>query len=351
MKKYFDEINDELREYFSILSSDIPDFIKEYINTKEMRRLGYIGQFCGVDYTNLPFYNLKYFFSRLDHSVAVALIVWNFTKDKKASLAGLFHDISTPVFSHAVDFMKGDALNQEITEEKTESIIKNSKEIMLLLSRDNINIDEVSDYKKYPIADNERPKLSADRLEGLFSAQLVWINSWSINDIKEIYSKITIHENEQKIDELSFDDKAMANKFTMGMLELSYRLQEKEDKLTLSFLGDILKTSIEENIINENDLFVLGEQDVIKRIKWSNCTRLTNAWDFFENMKEVKSSDEEIRDKYTIQIQVKKRYIDPLVIEGNNINRITKISPEANNNIKKFINTQDDNYSYIDYKL
>ncbi|MEF2782184.1 hypothetical protein WKT02_12575 [Erysipelotrichaceae bacterium HCN-30851] len=34
-----------------------------------------------------------------------------------------------------------------------------------LLKRDGISFEEISDYKRYPIADNPRPQLSADRLE------------------------------------------------------------------------------------------------------------------------------------------------------------------------------------------
>ena len=74
----------------------------------------------------------------MDHSVGVALIIWNFTKDKKQTLAGLFHDIATPIFKHCIDFMNGDYETQESTEELTTCIIKNSKEIMALLERDNI---------------------------------------------------------------------------------------------------------------------------------------------------------------------------------------------------------------------
>ena len=105
------------------------------------------------------------FFSSLDHSVAVALIVWHFTHDKKQTLSGLFHDIATPVFKHSIDFLNGDYMNQESTEDLTTEIIKNSKEIMSLLKRDNIKLDSVNDYHIYPIADNDTPKLSADRLE------------------------------------------------------------------------------------------------------------------------------------------------------------------------------------------
>ena len=50
---------------------------------------------------------------------------------------------------------------------------------MTLLKRDNIKIDEVADYHIYPIADNDTPMLSADRLEytlsnGLGQIKKLW---------------------------------------------------------------------------------------------------------------------------------------------------------------------------------
>ena len=89
----------------------------------------------------------------MDHSIAVALIVWHFTHDKKQALAGLFHDIATPVFKHCVDYLNGDFMTQESTEDLTTEIIKNSKEIMSLLKRDGIKIEEVDNYHIYPIAE------------------------------------------------------------------------------------------------------------------------------------------------------------------------------------------------------
>ena len=111
---YLDKISDEKRNYYKILSEEFPDFLSEYIETPAMLRLDGISMFPGGDHTKIL--KIKNFNSRLKHSIGVALIVWNFTKDKKQTLAGLFHDISTPAFSHIVDFMNGDYLTQESTD-------------------------------------------------------------------------------------------------------------------------------------------------------------------------------------------------------------------------------------------
>ena len=125
MQNYFDNLSETLKEYFKILSPEIPEFLNEYIQTPEMQKQSGISMSCGTYYTKLCDSELWY--SSLDHSVAVALIVWNFTKDKKQTLSGLFHDIATPVFKHSIDFMNGDYKNQESTEDLTTEIINNSK--------------------------------------------------------------------------------------------------------------------------------------------------------------------------------------------------------------------------------
>ena len=138
-------INERVREYLNMLEPDFPEFLYDYINTKEILKQQYISMSCGTIYSDL--FESEFFYSNLDHSIGVALIVWHFTHDKKQTLSGLFHDIATPCFKHCVDFINGDYMTQESTEELTTEIIKSSKEIMNLLKRDNISIEEIDNKK------------------------------------------------------------------------------------------------------------------------------------------------------------------------------------------------------------
>ena len=140
-------------KFFKILSEDYPDWLDDYINTRELQTQKYISVTCGKIYSDL--FNGMEYYSSLDHSIAVALIIWHFTHDKKQTLAGLFHDISTPAFKHCVDFMNGDHLKQESTEELTTVFIKRSDDVLKLLERDGIKVEEIDDYHIYPIADND----------------------------------------------------------------------------------------------------------------------------------------------------------------------------------------------------
>lgn len=341
--------NYELREYFQILcNNDYPGFIDKYINCPELQRLKGIGLFCGVDYNQLPTHNVKYWYSRLDHSVACALIVWHLTKDKTQTLAALFHDVGTPAFSHCVDYMYNDYLNQESSEKTIDTMIKNSNIIKRYLIEDNINYEDIINIEKFPIVENKRPKICADRLESILSTGLVWARFWSIEDIRNIYNKITVLKNEENNDEIGFGNIKIGEYFYKGAFKYSVLLQLNEDKLSMKLTSDILKMLIDYQIITENDLYRLSEEEIIDRIKQSSNKTIKYLWTKFENLKRVEKSNVKPVDKYYISLDCKKRYVNPLIKTNNCNQRITNISELAKRLEKIYTNFNDTNYAYID---
>ncbi len=333
-----------MKEYLKILSNEIPDFLNDYINTSQMQKLSEISVSCGTYYTKL--FDKMVWYSSLDHSIAVSLIVWNFTKDKKQTIAGLFHDIATPVFKHSIDFMNGDYKKQESTEELTTQIISGSKEIMSLLKRDGIKIEEVDNYHIYPIADNDTPMLSADRLEYTLSNGLgACKNIWSLEDVKEIYENIEIQKNEQGIEELGFKDIKIAEKFVKGMRRLSNSYIDNKRKFSMQFLADIMKIMSSQNLITKKDLYELSEKEVIERIENCDYAEISQKFDMWKNAHEIKESDEKVKDKYCVSIDAKIRYINPLV---NGI-RISEISEVAKEEIQKALEFKTKKYAYLDF--
>ena len=137
-----------IQKYHQILSPDWPDFLQKYLELPLLKRLEGVGLLCGTDWTKL--YKNRFYYSRLDHSVGVALIIWHFTQDKAQTIAGLLHDVSTPVFSHVSDFRKGDALTQTATESDNARLLRSNEALLSLLKKDGLSIDQVEDYHKYP---------------------------------------------------------------------------------------------------------------------------------------------------------------------------------------------------------
>ena len=258
-------IDKRVREYFNILEPNFPEFLYDYINTKELLKQQYISMSCGTIYSDL--FESEYFYSNLDHSIGVALVVWHFTHDKKQTLSGLFHDIATPCFKHCVDFINGDYMTQESTEELTTEIIKSSKEIMNLLKRDNISIEEIDNYHLYPIADNDTPRLSADRLEYSLANSLFTYNLLTIDEVKEIYNDIEIQTNEDGVIELGFKTKKHARKLVQATSKLSIIYRDDRTIYSMQFIADILKNLNNDNLITIDDLYELKESEIIDIIK------------------------------------------------------------------------------------
>lgn len=348
MTKYLETLNPLIKNYYDILSEDFPEFLLEYIETPRMKKQDRISCSCGTYYSKM--YNIDLWYSSLEHSIAVALVIWHFTHDKKQTLAGLFHDISTPAFKHCIDFMNNDYENQESTEDLTRKMILESKEIMDLLNRDNIKVDEVADYHIYPIADNDTPLLSADRLEYTLSNGLGQVKKiWDLDEIRKIYSNIIIVEKEDGIPEMCFKDKEIAERFVEVMSELSILYMDDKRRFGMQLLADIMRRMSNLGIISVEDLYELSEEEIINKIRNCKDYNISECFKTWQDGLDVKTSDKELPDKYCINICAKKRYINPLVKTKNGIERISDISDKARESISKCLNYTFDRYVYMDF--
>lgn len=340
--KYIDSVDKRVLDYFNMLEPNFPEWLNDYIETKELLKQRYISVTCGKIYSNL--FEIDFFFSSLDHSVAVALIVWHFTHDKKQTLSGLFHDIATPVFKHCVDFLNGDYMTQESTEDLTSKIIGSSKEIMDLLKRDNIKLEEVDDYHIYPVADNDTPKLSADRFEYSLSNALLTYKLSNIDDIKKIYNDVILDKDEEGTLELSFKSKATALEFVKITSKLSIIYRDDKTRYSMQLIADIIKKLNEDGLITKEDLYNMKESEIIEIIENSKYKDIFNIW---KNAKNIKVSKEKPENVYFVHHGAKIRYIDPLV----NKKRISSISEEAKEEIDKNLSYDMNNYVYLDFNF
>lgn len=333
--------NYDISEYFKILSPDFPDFLSKYLQLPVMQRLKGIGLLCGTDWTAL--YKNRFYYSRYDHSLGVALIVWHFTHDKKQTLAGLFHDLSTPLFSHVADFRKGDALTQSATEEPNEAIIKDDKQLCKLLEEDGLTPEQVCDYHIYSVADNEIPQLSADRLEYMFPSGMALEGSWTLEEVSKVYNDLTVLKNEEGIDELGFQSLDMAELYTYRFCMTGHVLQLNENKLTLSLLAKITSLAIDEGLLTEEDCMILSEKEAMERFQEKGSETLQKYFRTFRNMTEVKHLKENPGEGYfSVKLKVKQRYINPLVkCEDGVVRRAEEASLKCRQIIKDFLSYED----------
>lgn len=337
----------EIEQYQAILSPELPEAINKYLEAPALKRLRGIGLLCGTDYSRL--YRHRYFYARYDHSLGAARIVWHFTQDLKQTLAALFHDIATPVFSHSVDFMLGDAATQTSTEAQTRDILAASHEITAALEKDGLTLDDVADYHRYPIADNDSPRLSSDRLEYTISTMLAWYGEWTLDDVREMYDDLCVMENEDGQPELGFASIAMAERFVAGSCRVCEGFLKNDNKVSLQFLGDLLKLAVGNDIVTVPELYTLTEEELIERLTWTRVLPVWLGWDAYVRLDRVHGAKTRPERGYAVQVDVKRRYIDPLAMVGGVPVRASKASAAAKARIDALRAFEDEPVGYIDF--
>lgn len=338
MKRLEDKDFVEIEKLHNIYSDEMPSFMKEIIMSKEMQRLKHVGQNCGRDYISNNLNTFNYNYSRLNHSIGVGLIVWNFTKNKTQAIAGLLHDIATPTFSHVIDYYNNDSETQTSTESKTEEIIKKSIEINNVLRKHDIKIEEVSDYEMYSIADNKMPQLSADRLEYTIymgtSRGII-----TMEEAKEIYNDIVIVKNEFGQDEMCFQNIELAKKMTKVALDNGKYMSGDISTITNNYLSDVLKMAVKSNILLPEMFYEKSEEEIVEILDGLRSGKIKENWDRFKSFEKIYTTNEELKGRYTVKATGKKRYINPLIktdINGN-INRVTYLDKELEIEVNDFL--------------
>ena len=301
-----------LEYYLDLLGyNNMPEFLVKYLNVPSLVRLKKVGYFCGMDYASKDIYNFREYISRFDHSLTVCLLTYKLTKNKKMALAGLFHDIATPCFSHVIDYMNQDYENQESTEEKTEEILLSDEYLRQCLIKDKINILDIIDFKKYTIVDNNRPKLCADRLDGVILTGIGWTKNITLDEIKMVVDNLKIFKNELDEDEIGFTSLEIAKKVVEISKSIDIYCHSKEDNYMMELLAKITKLAISKNIITYDELYYYNEEELFEMLKKQGDSQLLVLIDEFENIKESDIPSIELPN-------VKVRKLNPIV-NGNRL--------------------------------
>ncbi len=342
-KRCLQPLTDEAREYLRILSPDFPAWLLKYIAVPEFQRLSGVSM-TTMDYSSL--YSFPDFNSTFCHSIGAALIVWHFTHDKRQTIAALYHDIASPAFKHAIDYLNNDSEKQESIEAQTGDIIRGSRNIMKLLKRDGIMSSEVTDYKIYPIADNETPRLAADRLEYTFSNGFFCYETWDLATIRTIYENITILENEDNNLELGFTDQDICERFVKDTLPVFISYSNEKTRASLQFIADIVGSMMARGRLTMNDLYTMSEREVIEWILSCGEKEISDAFREFQRATTVFTSNTIKKKQYCTDIKSKVRYTTPLVRSNSEApaKRIDELSDDFRKELKKYLDTKQPKY-------
>lgn len=313
---------------WQIYHPTIPDFINYMTSASAMQRLKDIGMNCGCEYTSFPLFRAIERYSRFDHSVGVALIVWHFTQDVRQTVAALLHDIATPVFAHVIDFMNGDHERQESTESRTTEFIDSSVELQDCLLRAGLTTADVDDYHRFPIADNDTPRLSADRLEYTMG-NIVNYGIGTREDVERWYSDLVVGKNEEGVDELMFSHLDIALEFGMATLKTSEIYVADQDRYAMQMLARLVRKHVGRGVLTLDDLYT-GESLVIQRLM--NDEEARKDWLRYRSLHSMSPAG--VPYSAPLAVPAKKRHIVPYV---RGAGRLTMLSDSFERSLGQFL--------------
>ena len=262
-------------------SSSINDFLQPYLQTPTLRRLRHIGCFCGMDYASPHVYHFAEYINRFDHSLTTALLTARFTTDRAAILAALFHDAATPCFSHVIDYVHHDAVRQESTESSLPAIITSDPQLLTLLHRDRIDVQNVINFKRYSLVDSPRPHLCADRLDGLIASSIAWSQRLKKpRSIQQILQGLHAVTNDQGLLEIGATKTCRDHILALNDY-LNTNCYTFVNTYMMQLLADIVQLALEEKIITEQNLYSLSEQKLITLFQAKSTGHLRQLLDHF----------------------------------------------------------------------
>lgn len=304
----------------TIFTAETPEFLQTCAQTPPMQRLKGVGMNCGCEYTRFPCFCGLAPYSRYAHSLGVARLVWHFTRDPAQAIAGLLHDVATPVFAHSIDFMRGDYLKQEATEDGTRAIIEQDPALQEALRTCGLTTDDVCDYHRYPIADNDSPRLSADRLEYTLGNG-VNFGFWSRKTAADCCRDLTVAGSESGEPELAFRTEAVAERFALTALACGQIYTCDEDRYSMQRISELMREALRTGVLTERDLYTT-EPQVIGKLEADAHTRA--LWREFRALHRLQTAAQPEGEGAWRQVFAKKRYIDPLVAGQG---RVSTLSP------------------------
>lgn len=237
--------------------------IIELIKSPAMQRLKNIRQYGTTDYV----LKHKTIYTRFDHSLGVYYILCKHGASRAEQVAGLLHDISHTVFSHACDPLFMGNLTKGAYQDTIHEEFLEHYGIKDILAKYGFTIaDVLPKNKHFRALEQEAPALCADRIEyNIYAAYMD--DLLSKNEIKEIQHGLHFDG-----DNWYFDDAQVAKKFALISLHQTvYMWGGPHNILINNWTCEALKQALDIGLIKKEDiLYNLTDDQMWKKL--NECT-------------------------------------------------------------------------------
>lgn len=267
----------------------------------------------------------KFKTTRFDHSVGVCILLKKFDCSLEEQIAGLLHDISHTVFSHAVDFLFNRNTMHDYHEIFHDKMILNS-EVPSILKKYGLDVHDILDEKRYTILESELPDLCADRIDYFFRFMLE-CGRISKEQIDDTLDALFVHKNE-----IIFSNRTQARFFAEKYIEANVVSFCNPLQASLFHtISETLKIAISKGIITREDLFST-DNEVITKLRNSKDEKIEEMLSLIHDIEVVEDKND-----YDLHLKSKVRYTDPKILIDGKISRLSEIDEDYRNLMNNFI--------------
>ena len=339
--EYIHTRKEEIKSIHEIYNGDNPKILELFNDIPEINRLENISEVSGINMTK--FWGGLNQSTILDHCIGVALILEKYTNEDKQIIAGLLHGLNTPAFNEASKHM-----NEKLNEKSIYDFIVGSDKLFEYFLNNNIDIQDVCDYSKYPLAKSNGVKLDADSIEKILRTSYL-LGNITLKELKEIYNDIIITKNEENVFEFAFDDYNMAEKFCKLSIEVARKYRSYESKISMKIVATLLELMLKRKEINCEDLHKYADKAIYEIGINSSDRRISEGWKKLKEIDKLYTKFNPVDYKFCVKVNVEARYIDPLVKLKGGYVIISRVSLELKEDINQFLNSDTDLYMYADF--
>ena len=289
--------------------------VEEIILDEDFQRMKKISQLGIFKHSFL--YGLK--FSRFEHSIGVYYLLKRFGANKEECLAGLLHDISHGAFSHVLDMVFTDDGSEKYADSILLEKISGSK-IGKILKKDKYNLAKIVNNNKHTMLDKELPDIAADRIDYLLRDPL----GMNPQLVKKIIDSLVI-----KNKEFIFTNSFFANLFAYHYYNLNKNVWSSVFwTVNHKILADIIKLIIEKGYAKKEDLFLKNDEQITKIIEENKDKDIEKLIAKMKGLDCHKIKVVSKKDKYDYSWKKKNRFVDPKILVGGKIKKLSEINPE-----------------------
>lgn len=283
--------------------------ILELIHSPSLKRLKSISQYGIPD----RYYHFKNF-NRYEHSLGVMLLLKRLGASLEEQVAGLLHDVSVLAFSHIADWVFGKGpQGDEGYHDTIHNRFVSKTEIPTILKKHGFSTERILDETNFPLLEREIPDLCADRVDYALREFKYWLKPKAVR--KSLDTLVNLNG------ELVFSSQNSAFEFATNFLQLQKKhWGSHETALRYYHFSNAIKLALSEQLVSEED-FYGSEATMIRKLEAANNGEIKNTLKYLKDG-EIKEN----KKKVGVKVVKKFRHVDPKVLVGSKLVRLSRLS-------------------------